>query len=74
MGNNVDKITVLYYDHNDMTSICSDVLTDLDVGEDERVVFPSSYRDNKIIVAVLDGICNVRNALGDRSIFAKTAR
>ena len=65
-----NTVTVLYYDQNDMTSVCTDVLKNLDVTSDKRVIFPREYRDDKIIIAVLDGNCNVRNSLGDRSIFS----
>lgn len=65
-----NTVTVLYYDQNDMTSVCTDVLKNLDVSSDKRVIFPRKYRDDKIIIAVLDGSCNVRNSLGDRSIFS----
>jgi hypothetical protein len=65
-----NTVTVLYYDQNDMTSICTDILKNLDVSSDKRVIFPHEYRDDKIIIAVLDGSCNVRNSLGDRSIFS----
>ncbi|WOH37094.1 DUF2375 family protein [Thalassotalea fonticola] len=70
MVSNTSTVTVLYYDQSDMTSICSDVLNDLTVKTDNRVIFPSSYRDDKIIIAVLDGVCQVRNSLGDRPIFS----
>ncbi|TRX53426.1 DUF2375 family protein [Thalassomonas sp. M1454] len=70
MDKNSNAVTVLYYDQNDMTSICTDVLTNLDIEADKRVIFPKSYRDDKIIIAVLDGQCHVRNSLGDRSIFS----
>lgn len=69
MSNQSETITVLYYDQNNMSAICSEVLTNVQVSLDERVIFPSTYRDDKIIVAVLDGICNVRNSLGDRNIY-----
>ncbi|MEW6999674.1 DUF2375 family protein [Colwelliaceae bacterium BS250] len=65
-----NTVTVLYYDQNDMTSVCTDVLKNLDVSSDKRVIFPRKYRDDKIIIAVLDGSCNVRNSLGDRNIFS----
>ena len=69
MVSKTSTVTVLYYDQNDMTAICSDVLNDLEVQTDDRVIFPNSYRDDKIIIAVLDGNCQVRNSLGDRAIF-----
>ncbi len=70
MESNMNAVTVLYYDQNDMTSICTDVLTNLEVEADKRVIFPKSYRNDKIIIAVLDGHCHVRNSLGDRSILS----
>ena len=70
MGSETSTVTVLYYDQNDMTSICSEVLKNLEVQTNDRVIFPGSYRDDKIIIAVLDGDCQVRNSLGDRAIYS----
>lgn len=70
MVSDTSTVTVLYYDQNDMTSICSDVLNNVEVEENDRIIFPNSYRDDKIIIAVLDGNCQVRNSLGDRSIYS----
>ncbi len=70
MEDNSNVVTVLYYDQNDMTSICTDVLINLELETDKRVIFPKFYRDNKIIIAVLDGNCRLRNSLGDRSLYS----
>lgn len=70
MATQQQAVTVLYYDQNDMTAICTDVLSNLDIEQGKRVIFPRDYRDNKIIIAVLDGSCNLRNSLGDRTIFS----
>ncbi|OUS26410.1 hypothetical protein A9Q98_10785 [Thalassotalea sp. 42_200_T64] len=70
MASENHTVTVLYYHQDDMTSICSDVLENLNVEPDKRVIFPRSYREDKIIIAVLDGNCHVRNSLGDRALFS----
>lgn len=64
-----EKVTVLYYEQDDMTSICSDVLTKNNSEGDSRVIFPREFRENKIIVAVMDGDCNLLNSLGDRTVY-----
>lgn len=69
MAEDINEVTVLYYDQDDMTSIRSDVLSNCHVSEASRVIFPKDFRENKIIVAVLDGNCNLRNSLGDRNIY-----
>ncbi len=69
MAEDINEVTVLYYDQEDMTSICKDVITDFQISHESRVIFPKDFRDNKIIVAVLDGNCSLRNSLGDRSIY-----
>ncbi|TLU64302.1 DUF2375 domain-containing protein [Thalassotalea litorea] len=70
MDANNEAITVLYYDQTDMTSICAEVLSNLDVEKNQRVILPQGYRDDKIIVAILDGDCHVRNSLGDRQVYS----
>ena len=70
MGSDTSTVTVLYYDQNDMTSICSDVINNLEIEESDRVILPTNYRNDKIIIAVLDGDCQVRNSLGDRSLYS----
>ncbi|MDN3653767.1 DUF2375 family protein [Thalassotalea ponticola] len=74
MQSNNNAVTVLYYEQDDMMSLCSDVLTNVTVQSDRRVIFPESYRDNKIIIAVLDGDCHVRNSLGDRPIYSNSEK
>ncbi|NMP17237.1 MULTISPECIES: DUF2375 family protein [unclassified Thalassotalea] len=72
MESGTNAVTVLYYEQDDMVSLCSDVLTNVRIEADKRVIFPESFRDNKIIIAVLDGNCHVRNSLGDRPIYASS--
>ncbi|WP_371186819.1 DUF2375 family protein [Thalassotalea maritima] len=74
MASVTSDVTVLYYNQNDLTTVCTDVLTDLTVSSDKRVLLSPDYRDDKIIIAVFDGHCQLRNALGDRTIFPNESK
>ncbi|WP_371374025.1 DUF2375 family protein [Thalassotalea aquiviva] len=68
MVDNNSTVTVLYYEDDDIDNIQAHVLTDMRLEDDSRIIFPPSFRENKIIVAVLKGRCSLINALGDRSL------
>ncbi|MBM7071036.1 TIGR02922 family protein [Shewanella sp. 202IG2-18] len=64
-------VTVLFYDAPVGLLMRSEVLRDLSVGSNGRVIIPQCFRQHKSIVAILEGDCKVLNALGDRA--AETA-
>lgn len=60
-------ITVLFYDAPVGLLMRSEVLKDLPVGRNGRVKLPECFRQQKSIVAILEGDCKMLNALGDRA-------
>lgn len=59
-------VTVLYYNPEELLTICKEILFDLPTNEAGRVLLPVDFRENKVIVAVLEGEVKVLNCLGDR--------
>jgi hypothetical protein len=59
-------ITVLYYPAELAIKPLAEVLYDLEVGVNGRVIIPMEYKEDKIIVAVFKGEVELLNALGDR--------
>ncbi len=59
-------VTVLYYNQDELFTICSAILENLPVNRDDRVILPVDFRRDKIIVAVMEGECKILNCLGDR--------
>jgi hypothetical protein len=59
-------ITVLYYPAELAIKPIAEVLYDLEVGVSGRVIIPTEYKVDKIIVAVFKGEVEMLNALGDR--------
>lgn len=59
-------VTVLYYSLKDMQHIHSVVLHKLPMGRGGRVALPEGFRDDKVVVAVVDGKTSVLDAIGDR--------
>lgn len=62
-------VTVLYYDAPVGLIMHNAVLDSLPVSDSGRVMIPSSFRDGKSIIAVLEGECKILNSLGER-VFA----
>ncbi|GLP98145.1 TIGR02922 family protein [Paraferrimonas sedimenticola] len=61
----VNQVTVFYYDSDELLTLKTALLSDLNVSND-RVILPQGFRHDKIIVAVCEGEVKVLNALGDR--------
>ncbi|GGP68411.1 hypothetical protein GCM10009347_37220 [Shewanella algicola] len=59
-------ITILYYDQNEVLDLKCEVLHGCEAGSGGRVIIPESVKENKIIIAVLDGQVKVLNTLGSR--------
>lgn len=59
-------VTVLYYSLRDLKKIHAVVLHNLSMGRGGRVKLPDGFRDDKLLVAVLDGKTTVLDAMGDR--------
>jgi hypothetical protein len=59
-------ITVLYYPAELAIKPLAEVLYDLEVGVNGRVIIPMEYKEDKIIVAVFKGEVELLNASGDR--------
>lgn len=59
-------VTVLYYNPEELLTICKAVLKDLPKNDAGRVLLPVDFREDKVIVAVLEGEVKVLNCLGDR--------
>ncbi|GAA5215547.1 DUF2375 family protein [Corallincola platygyrae] len=61
-----ETITVLYYDMSDLQQIRRRCFYNLDETANGRVVLPARFRQRVLIVAVLEGDCEVLNTLGER--------
>jgi hypothetical protein len=61
-----DTVTVLYYDMHDLQQIKRRCFYNLEDASTGRVVLPEKFRSSALIVAVLEGDCEVLNTLGER--------
>lgn len=60
-------VTVLFYDDEFLLELKSEVVSNCEVASGGRVVIPDTFKEGKLIVAVLDGKVNILNKLGDRA-------
>ncbi|RCU51469.1 MULTISPECIES: DUF2375 family protein [Corallincola] len=61
-----DTITVLYYDIQDLQQIRRRCFYNMKDTKGGRVILPEHFRQTSLIVAVLEGDCEVLNTLGER--------
>jgi len=63
-------VTVLFYIQDESSfslHLQSEVLRDLPVSANGRVILPDSFRNDKTIMAVIKGEAEVLNTLGERA-------
>ncbi|MBW8192938.1 TIGR02922 family protein [Neiella marina] len=62
------RVTVLYYTESDLR--LSDEVLVLNTSSSGRVIIPAEFKQDKQIIAVLEGECRLLNRLGER-VFPK---